>query len=72
MSKIITYPKYIIRRSGFHIDLLILNRFLPDRDIAEYGRINDRGTICWRSLIGLVNKEYKQDLLYFGKVKHDE
>ena len=64
MNNNITWPKYIVRRTGLHFHVLQFNRLIPNMDIAEYGRINDRGTVSWRTFEEICNKF---DFMYIGK-----
>ncbi len=52
---------YIIRKNDLRI--LKFKRTIPDRDMAEYGRINDLSLISIRTAFEIMSKH---DLLYVG------
>lgn len=56
-----SWPKYILRRNDWRI--LKFRHELPDKDVAEYGRLSDMSLISWRSRHDIFSHH---DLLYWG------
>lgn len=54
------FPKYIFTS---YFQILKFRRVIPNKDVAEYGRVGDMGTITWRAAFEIMNKH---DLFYWG------